>query len=246
MGGTGNLVAPFPNGVPFFTEVALSFFAGPSKLDKGVLDFGGTGNFTGPLPNGVAFFIEDALSFFAAPSKLDVGIADLGGAENLVGPPPGDALLAESSPVVFDGPVKNARSPTDSFTVSLLSDGIALDGMPNFGSVVSFVSVDCEDLSSSFSSSDLAILALSRVTGPSFVLLMGPLKGGVVIPNFLVPSVLIGDFEVDDGPGMFILCFGGDPNGADVESLLLGNESSSFSWSEAVAVGEDPDGGPSF
>ena len=66
LSGTGNLVAPFPNGLAFFTDDALSFFEGPSKLDEGVLDFGGTGNFAGPLPNGVAFFTDDAPSFSAS------------------------------------------------------------------------------------------------------------------------------------------------------------------------------------
>ena len=287
LGGTGNLVTPFPNGVAFFTDDVLSFFGGPSELDKGVLDFGGTGNFAGPLPNSVAFFTDDALSFCAGPLKLEDGIADLDGTGNSVGSPPGDTLLAESSAVVFD-----ARSPTDSFTVSLLLDGNALDGIPNFGNVVSFFSVspDSEDFSSSCASSELAIVSSS-------ILFRGPLKGGVAIPNFFVPSVLIVDFEVDDEPGMFIFCFGGDPNGADalpkegalgggppkpafflgkscfgkdpndgvpflstllaserdsvddsasLESLLMGNESSGFSWSEAAGVGEDPDDSPSL
>ena len=283
----GNGVFVSPPKVEGVLPDSADFFDGPSKLDVGIVDLGGTGNFAGPLPNGVAFFTDDALSFFEGPSKLDEGIADLDGTGNSVGFPPCDTLLAESSAVVFD-----ERSPTDSFTVSLLLDGKALDEIPNFGSVVSFFSVspDSEDFSSSCASSELAIVSSS-------ILFRGPLKGGVVIPNFFVPSALIVDFEVDDEPGMFILCFGGDPNGADalpkegalgggppkpafflgkscfgrdpndgapflstllaserdsvddsasLESLLLGNGSSGFSWSEAVGVGEDPDDSPSL
>ena len=141
LGGTGNFAGPLPNGVAFFTDDALSFLGGPSKLEVGILDFGGSGNFVAPFPNGVVFLTDASLSFFAGPSKLEVGIVDLGGTGNFVEPPPGDALLAVSPPAVLDGPVKFARSPTDSFTLSPLLDGILLDGIPNLGRLVCSSSV---------------------------------------------------------------------------------------------------------
>ena len=208
----------------------MSFFEGPSKLDEGIVDLGGTGNFVAPFPKGVVFFTEAISSFFGGPSKLEVGIVDLDATGNFVGPPPGDAPLAVSPPAILDGSVIDERSPTDSFTLSLLVDGIVLDGIPNFGRSVCFLSVS-PDLSSffpSFMSSEVAISSFfSALSTPSFFSVREALEGGVEIANF----------------------FGGDPNGdgALPKGVPFGGGTPKPTFLlEAACFGTDPNGGPDF